>query len=333
MNRAMTDLFATFSGLSTPHAGGVGESFSAAPVAGASHRIGRDTKGWPALLLATSPTHDHSARIRLEHLDVQHSVRCRITSTSGMTEDGTFTVIRCMDADDELTRYFLRAIDPILRALGPAPSTIAVSRAIANLVELFRALTQPPVKSVSGLWAELLFIRNSGDPTSLLEAWRATPKDRYDFSSGTQRIEVKSSAQRDRIHHFSLEQLTPPEGCRLIIASLFVERAGAGASLGELIDEIRDLVAASPDLQQRLDQVVASTLGSALRQSLDERFDRELAYESTRLLAGESIPTIPMPLPRGIFDVHFRVDLSQSETVSNQVLVCVGGIFATLVRR
>jgi hypothetical protein len=328
----MTDLVATFSGLSTPHTGGVGESFSAAPVAGASHRIARDTKGWPALLLATSPTRDRSARICLEHLDVQHAVRCRITSVSGGAEDGTFTVIRCTNADDELTRYFLRAIDPILRSLGPAPSTTAVSRAIVNLVELFRALTQPPAKSVSGLWAELILIRNSGDPASLLEAWRATPEDRYDFSSGTHRIEVKSSAQRERIHHFSLEQLLAPKGCRLIVASLFVERAGAGASLGELIDEIRDLMAARPDLQQRLDQVVASTLGSALRQSIDERFDRELACESIRLLAGESIPTIPIPLPLGILDVHFRADLSQSETVSHETLVNAGGILAALVQ-
>jgi hypothetical protein len=269
----------------------------------------------------------------LEHLDVQHAVRCRITSTLGATEEGTFTVIRCTDADEELTRYFLRAIDPMLRALGPAPLATAISRAIASLVELFRALVLPPIKSVSGLWAELLLIRNATAPASLLVAWHATPQDKYDFSSGTQRVEVKSASQRDRIHHFSLEQLTPPAGCRLIVASLFVERAGAGTSLGDLIDEVREFFAASPDLQGRLDRVVAATLGSALRQSLGECFDRELARESLRLFYGDTVPTIPGPLPWGISDVHFRADLSQSEAVSEEALTREGGLFAAVVQR
>ena len=326
----MSDIYSTFIDLPTPLAARGGECFSAAPVSGAVHRIAKDPKGSPALLISTAPGHNRNARIRLEHLDVQHSVRCRITTESRDTEEGIFTVVRCHDADEELARYFLRAIDPVLRILGPTPSASAVSRVISGLVELFRALVQPPVKSVSGLWAELLLIRTSGEPPALLAAWHISPDDKYDFNAGSQRIEVKSSSQRERAHYFSLEQLTPPTGCGLVIASLFVERAGAGTSLGELIDEIRVLVSARPELETRLDRVVASTLGSALRSSLSERFDRELAVESLQFYDQEVVPTIQIPLPWGVSEVHFKADLGQATPFTRQSLKTSGGLFGAI---
>jgi hypothetical protein len=327
----MSDLFSIFTNLSVPTPHDAIESFSAASLPGAAHRIAKDIHGWPALLLSSSTAVDESPRIRLEHLDIQHSVPCRITNSSGVTEDGAFTVVRCTESDDELTRYFLRAFDPILRSLGPDPTAPAISRAVNSLVELFRALTQPASKSVSGLWAELLVIRQASDPVALLQVWHISPEDKFDFNAGAQRVEVKSTSQRIRVHNFSLEQLLPPTGCRLIIASLFVERAGGGTSVESLLDEIRELVEARPDLQERLDRVVASTLGSALRQSLTERFDRELACDSMHWFDGGAVPVIPTPLPWGISDVHFRADLSQCPPVSRQTLGAEGGVFAALV--
>lgn len=179
--------------------------------------------------------------------------------------------------------------------------------------------------------AELLVIRQASDPVALLHAWHISLEDKFDFNAGAQRVEVKRTSQRVRIHNFSLEQLMPPTGCRVIVVSLFVEKAARGTSVESLKDEIRELAEARPDLQERLDPVVASTLGSTLRQSLTERFDRELPCESMLWFDGGAIPIIPTPLPWGISDVHFRADLSQSPPISRQTLGVEGGIFAALV--
>jgi hypothetical protein len=327
----MSDLFSIFTDLPVPTSHDAVESFSAASLPGAAHRIAKDTHGWPALLLSSLSAVGEHPRIRLEHLDIQHGVLCRITNSRGVTEDGTFTIVRCTESDAELTRYFLRAFDPILRSLGSNPTAPAISRAVNSLAELFRALTQPPSKSVSGLWAELLVIRQASDPVALLHAWHISLEDKFDFNAGAQRVEVKSTSQRVRIHNFSLEQLMPPTGSRVIVASLFVEKAGGGTSVESLKDEIRELAEARPELQERLDRVVASTLGSTLRQSLTERFDRELACESMLWFDGGAIPIIPTPLPWGISDVHFRADLSQCPPISRQTLGAEGGVFAALV--
>jgi hypothetical protein len=198
-------------------------------------------------------------------------------------------------------------------------------------VELFRALAQPPTKSVSGLWAELFIIRNARDAGALVRAWHASPEERYDFVSAAQRIEIKASAGRERVHHFSLAQLTPPAGCHVIIGSMFVERVGSGTSLGDLIDEVRGLVAGDVELQQRIDTVVASTLGNALRLSLSERFDREQALDSISFFSEDSVPKIAVPVPSGVSDVHFRADLGQSEPITPELLSQKGGIFAAAV--
>jgi len=326
----MQELISVYKSLPRPESSENVQSFTAVQLEGTSHRIGKDTSGWPAILL--KGTLDQTgARIRLEHLDVQHSVRCRVTSGQN-TEENLYTVIRCTEADDELAQYFLHTVEPVLKLLGSTPTFKEISSAISHLVELFRALTQPPIKSVIGLWAELFVIQNSKNTLALLQAWHATPEEKYDFSSGSQRIEVKSTSRRERVHHFSLEQLTPPSGCRVVVASLFVERNGGGISLREIIEEMRKDLTTEPDLQERLDRVVALTLGNALRQGYAARFDRELAQESLSFFDSVEIPKIQEPLPLNITDVHFKSNLSQCPPLTHEILARDGGIFAFLIR-
>lgn len=178
----------------------------------------------------------------------------------------------------------------------------------------------------------LLVIRNSKDPAALLRTWHVSPEEKCDFSSGNQRVEVKSTSQRSRSHHFSLEQLNPPLGCKVVVASIFVERTGGGTSLSDLVKEINYSLENEPDLQERLARVVALTLGQALRKVSDSRFDRELSEESTRFFNGTDVPKILEPLPPDISDVHFKSDLRKCPPLTQEVLDGEGEIFALLKR-
>lgn len=324
----MEDLLSIFKGLPQPEQGDL-QSFTASHLDGTSHRVGKDMSGWPVLLLSTT-SGQSGPQIHLEHLEIQHSARCRITS-KGKIEEGIFTVIRCTDANEELANYFFRSIDPVLRALGPSPTWTEISSAITHLVELFRALVQPPTKSVSGLWAELFVIRKARNPIALLNAWHSIPEEKYDFASNTQRIEIKGASQRVRVHHFSLEQLTLPVGCQVVIASLFTDKSGGGMSLADLIQEIKNILSANPELEEKLDRVVAQTLGNSLRQSMTSRFDQQLAQDSLRIFNAESIPKVSETLPVEVSEVHFKVDLSRCEPLSKQELLNAEGIFKSLI--
>src|SRR5205823_4670701 len=126
--------------------------------------------------------------------------------------------------------------------------------------------------------------------------------DLYDFSAMAERIEVKSASGRVRRHRFALDQLAQVSPARVLIASILVERAGAGVSLAELVSEIRQGVRERADLLLRLDEVVITTLGNNWRRSLSERFDREFAERSLSFYSVGDIPTVPTPLPHQVTD-------------------------------
>jgi hypothetical protein len=247
--------------------------------------------------------------MELEHLVVQHDVACRLHHLNGEVFESTFTVLRYTGDDAELRSHFVRVLGPVLLMLGPAPGRSEIYKAVDGLVALFRALGQPPRKSVQGLWGELLLIAHAANPPRLVEAWHATPGDRYDFSAGPERIEVKSASTRVRRHHFSLDQLQPPMGTDVLIASLLVESAGAGLSLAELIQHVHGRLGDLPHLSLRVDQVVSKTLGTGLSRALELRFDVELAIDSLALYDARGIPSILCDIPPAVSDVRFVVNL------------------------
>jgi hypothetical protein len=213
------------------------------------------------------------------------------------------------------TDHFLRIGGTLLDVLGAEPGLEQVEEGISAFTELFRALSQPSRKSVQGLWGELFVAARATDSLTMVESWHVTPEDRYDFNAGHVRIEVKSVGGRIRKHRFSLEQLQPPRGTCLLIASLYAEQAGGGLSLQELMDELSVRLDGRPDLRLRVGQVVARTMGRELPAALDARFDAELASESLRFYLHDVIPIIES-VPAEVTNVEFTAELTYVPVVT-----------------
>ena len=326
-----TDLSELFASLVLPLERPAGNSLSAVAIPGAGgHRLAKDAGGSPCLLLRQPASAAPSAPIRLQNLLVSYGVPCVIGHSGGQQEEGVFTVVRCSNADPSLFPHFLRILSPIIATLGPVPTAAAVRRSITGLVDLFQALTAPARKSVQGLWAELLLIRRAADPLSLASAWHGTPDERTDFLRGRERIEVKSTSNRQRVHHFSLAQLVPPAGARLIVASLFVEPVGGGLSLRRLSDDIRSLLAADAALLTQFDAVFYATLGASWSDAMEECFDLELATDSLRFYDAADVPKIDGPIPAAVADVRFTSDLSAVLPLGYDTMRTAGALFAAL---
>ena len=311
-----------------------GSHVLAQPIPGfRNHRLARDIHGLPMILISLprGQSRTRPTPIKLEHLSVQHDVECRLTGVDGVMDEGQFTVIACLGTDSALHTYFLRVLESIILLLGPKPVRSDITRAIYNLVELFRAMTAAPRKSVQGLWAELFLIDQATDAAALCEAWHTTPEDKYDFSSDSQRIEVKSAANRIRQHQFSLGQLQPPHGTDVLIASLFIERAGAGTSLAELLDRIRMRIGSNLEQLMTLDRVVGMTLGISWRQAMDERFDYDLARHSLAFYDALAVPSIITPVPSEVSNVRFSSDLSGITAADLTHYRAAGGLFKAAI--
>jgi len=235
--------------------------------------------------------------------------------------------LRCLSNDEAIQRHFLTVGGPFLACLGEHPAPAQVSRFLETLVALFRALSEAPRKSVQGLWAELYLVTRAQDPRAMVKAWHATPGERYDFSGGSQRIEVKCAVGRGRVHHFSLEQLTPPDMTVVLIASLCTERSGGGTSLRDLLERARAQLSRDPSLLLRLESVVGGTMGEGLGRALDEAYDLEMANQSLRFFEVAVVPRPQGPIPREVREVRFTVDLTHIEAVELALFTGAGGLF------
>jgi len=333
----MINLVALFDAIQPPNISECKNArFSAQPIPGYEpHRLAKDAYDTPSLLISVTDFSESGRPIpiKLEHLTVQYDMDCRIFQSDGSAEESRFTVIRCTEIDKALQTYFLRSIGAILVSLGTTPSRRDVAHAIKSLTSLFSAMAEKPRKSVQGLWAELLVIARAQDIATMVAAWHITPEDRYDFNSKDQRIEVKSTSLRVRQHNFTLEQLCPPTGVTLLIASLFVEYAGAGTSVMELAEQIRSRISDNPDLLLHVDQIISLTLGENWRDALEARFDIELAEDSLAFFEVSTIPIIDRNLPPGVSDVRFRSDLTNCPPVHLQNFRRLGGLFQAGLRQ
>jgi hypothetical protein len=295
-----------------------------------SYLLARDSVGAPAIIIRHVHEGSGLMRVELQHLRVLHGVRCQIDFPDGQEEVDDVSLIRC-GADPDLEAVFLRLMGGLIPEFGD-PSPDAMAQLIAHLVDLFRALSQPPRKSIQGLWGELLMIVSSIEPITLLTAWHVDPSDMYDFNIGHLRIEVKTSASRRRTHHFRLEQLQPPAGAEVAICSLITERAGGGVTIADLVTEIEVRLSNRPDLIVRVETVVAETLGSEWRSSAHITFDREVARDSIRFIPVAKVPSIPADaLPEGVSNVHFEVRLDAIQGISPDEQRVKGGLFAAAV--
>ena len=318
-----------FAGLGVPTPG-QGRTYETTRIAHDSrYHVGRDSQGNPSILIETTDAVEASALSDFEgrHLQIGHGVNCSISEAGVEVGRERFSVLTCVDSDDLLKDRFFDAVETLLRSLGETPVLDELRRVVAGLIELFRLASQPPRGTIQGLWAELWIIARASNPEVLLFAWHRESTDAYDFNSGVERIEVKSTSQRTRRHPFSHRQLKPPEGTRVAIASIFTEMSGGGPTISTLVERIRRRVA-NPQALRRLDHVVAGTLGTDWRTGVQAAYDSELGSESLRFYSVEAVPSLSSDLSPRISDIRYVSDLSDAETLAVEGMLGQGELFA-----
>ncbi len=275
-----------------------------------SYYAGKDSDGKACLLVSTTAADGRAPPpIRLETLDIQFELGCRVTTSSGDASDGRFTVVRCLSSEQETIRYFLSVCNIIMHHLGDSPSRGDLASAIQRLVSIFQSIRRPPTRSLNGLFGELFLISRSRNPARAVSAWRIHHSARFDFSVGDIRLDVKACAGRLRQHTFTYDQCNPPSGTQAVVASMMVERVPRGITLADLIAMIEDQIRAE-DLLFKLHALVASTMGTSLAASLNVAFDPHLAESSLRFFDLRAIPAVRGEQAPGVSDVRFVSDLS-----------------------
>jgi hypothetical protein len=307
--------------------------FSAEPIPKYdNHRIAKDKLGRPVLLLSSKNLVEGSlsVNLRLQNISVLFDFKCNIEQKGCLIEK-YFTALLFIGKDTVLEKYFLGLCGSLVVDLGNFPNSYNVRSEILRLVELFRLRSEPQIKTVQGIWGELFLISECIDPPKLIKYWHTMPAERFDFSNGDERLEVKSSSNGRRIHNFSIEQLNIPTDSIAIIASIFVKRASTGKSISDLIIKIENKLNGDQENLKKIWDQVAAGLGNSIEDSIIINFDYHLANESLKFYRAEDIPKISLdgvsPL---VFDIKFKSDINNIDSITKEELNGLGHLFSFL---
>lgn len=284
---------------------------------GLLHKLGVSEEGFPKFFVMTSDN-NLMQNLKAELLSVEYNVLCNIIEGNEIFDNQHFSIITLRSENEQLQKMFVEVFLLMLTSLPQQPSNIELASKIESLLSIFAKLKRRPIHLLQGLWAELLMIERSKDPTIVARAWHTLPKSKYDFNMGGDKIETKSTQSENRVHHFSLDQLNPSPSSRLLICSVIVRESAQsdmGLSVFDLYDRIIQRIADS-DVRLHISEVIAETLGSDFYEAQKKFFDYIEASDRLAYFDYVDIPKIlKESIPEHVSEVRFSSDLTHLKDI------------------
>ena len=282
-----------------------------------THRLGISPEGYPIFFIDCS-TSDRVSDINLKLFKVLFNRQCNISdSNSDVSLDGVLSIIQLNSLNPDFQKYFLEVVYLLLLRLENKPTVAVLKAEVSKLLSIFTSVKSISKEIVRGLWAELIVIKLSSNPSYLIRSWHVVPEDKFDFNDGTDKVEVKSTNGSKREHTFAIEQLNPNPGSKLLIASLFVSQTGVGKNIFDIIDDITSRIS-DVDVLFKLREETTQTIGANVEEVAKMYFDENASVDSLQFFDYASIPAIRLAdVPTGVSSVHFRSDLTEVSPIEH----------------
>ena len=267
--------------------------------------VGRTAAGRMCVLVPTAGP-GSGRHLSLRNIEVRETVTCEVLALGGTTRVIKGTLVICRSEQSGLIRLFLGLVADAVAALGRRPAATAFANWVIRAAELFSRLEGEGRRTMQGLWAELVVAGALPSPEVAIRRWHADPMERYDFTSGAFSREVKSCADFDRVHLFTLAQMRPPPDVTVWIASVVARPDPLGRSVLDLVNALEARLPTS-EVREKLREVVFASAGSSLDDDDRYRFDEVAGRESIRMLDASAVPSLSGPLAPEIVSVQLRV--------------------------
>lgn len=322
-------LFEQFVDLALP----VSAATNVVAIDGTCHKLGKTAEGFPEFYISSDSKEGHPKSTPLEYLDVCYDSPCTICE-NGVTRQQPFCVLSLRRTGDSLHLYFITIVLRIIDNLPAIPTSRNLAVEFDSLISIFSPSHKCDEDKVKGLWGELLVIEQSRMPEMLIEAWHRNPNDKFDFTHGKDKIEVKSTAGEERKHSFSIGQLNPSKSSNLVIASVIVRPSAlseTGLSVKNLFDKLQARIS-STQVKLKLLKGIASIIGVESNSYFSLAFDYVTACDTLQYYEASTIPHIDSALvPAGVSDVSFTSDLKGVEALnSDSVLIKNSSLYKSL---
>ena len=148
---------------------------------------------------------------------------------------------------------FLRIVEDLFETIEKS-SSLGIQECLLKIAERFYAwrefLKRKSIKldrsGQIGLFGELIVFKAlnfSGlDANKLVDGWVGPKRGIHDFVFSSTTVEVKTCSNNDKIIYVdSVDQLSPVDGCALVLAIVQIEQSTIGISLADLVNLCRGL--------------------------------------------------------------------------------------------
>lgn len=279
----------------------------------ANHKIGISKDKYPIFFIKSEYSGKHILDQSLEIISVLFNKECNLFSENVFKEKGYYTLIILKSNNPTIQKYFIDILYLLIKKMPAIPTLKDIREELNTIVELFRSFSKPPLKTIQGIWAEMLIIVCSNDPDYLVNAWHSSILSKFDFNDGTDKIEVKCTIKDRRVHRFSASQLAANPSSKIIIASVLTSETGIGLNIFDLRERIY-FALISKDLISKIDIILSKTLGKDIEKAMDFFFDYNSAIDFIRFYDLTNIPSIiASAVPPQISSVKFDCDLTEVE--------------------
>lgn len=323
------ELFKQFTELALP----VSDATNVVAIEGTCHKLGKTAEGFPEFYISSDSKEGHPKNTLLEYLDVCYDSPCTICEND-VTRQQSFSVLSLRRTGDSLHLYFITIVLRIIENLPTVPTSRNLAVEFDSLISIFSPSHKYDENIVKGLWGELLVIEQSRMPEMLIEVWHRNPNDKFDFTHGKDKIEVKSTASEERKHSFSIGQLNPSKSSNLVIASIIVRPSAlseTGFSIKNLFDKLQEKIS-STRTKLKLLKGFASIIGIDSNSFFSLAFDYVTACDTLQYYEASTIPHIDSAfVPAGVSDVSFTSDLKGVEALnSDSALIINSSLYKSL---
>lgn len=227
---------------------------------------------------------------------------------------GPFFSFELISTNSNLVQSFFTLISDLINFYSLHPDNFKIKGYIEDIENLFVDCVEILDDDVVGLFGELLLIHSSLDRNRILDFWHLPLNARFDFSSGFEKIEVKTTSNSIREHYISLEQIQSGDDMDVLICSIMVKRVhhGGGKSINDLINEI----------SSNLDEIHLKKFDEVIREICkgldvsykfrDYKFDLDYSINSIMFFDTNVLPKIDVSsLPEGVSQVKFKETLDE----------------------
>jgi len=305
-----------FKKLETPK--GIAEYSTSKPLFNSFVRIGKNIHAGPVVLI--NPGEKVSLTdYRLKHINIEHNILCNIAEDDNQISE-SLTIVELNIKNENLAEYFLSVAEDVMNNLPKKPNIKDFENVFKDFIKIFEKLMSPPLKTIQGLWSELLFISVTKNPDYYVERWHSNPKQIFDFIDANNALEIKSTNNDKRIHSFSLPQLNPNKDLELFVVSIIVNQSiNYGKSISGLIEELEPRL--KKENFSKILNVVAHTLGENLQEGIGINFDYKPAVDSIRFYNHTDIPRIiKLNVPPEVSSVKFNSNLGDIKAQDQEYL-------------